>query len=42
MVLVHRFVEVEPGVTEVQLSADAPSTLGRKIWGRCSSSARGR
>ena len=33
MVLVHRFVEVEPGVTEVQLSADAPSTLGRKILG---------
>jgi hypothetical protein len=33
MVLVHRFVEVEPGVTEVQLSADAPATLGRKILG---------
>jgi hypothetical protein len=33
MVLMHRFVEVEPGVTEVQLSADAPSTLGRKILG---------
>jgi hypothetical protein len=33
MVLVHRFVEVEPGVTEVRLSADAPSTLGRKILG---------
>jgi len=33
MVLVHRFVEVEPGVTEVQLSADAPSTLGRRILG---------
>jgi hypothetical protein len=33
MVLVHRFVKVEPGVTEVQLSADAPSTLGRKILG---------
>ena len=33
MVLVHRFVEVEPGVTEVQLSADAPSTLGRKLLG---------
>ncbi len=33
MVLVHRFVEVEPGVTEVQLAADAPSTLGRKILG---------
>jgi len=33
MVLVHRFIEVEPGVTEVQLSADAPSTLGRKILG---------
>jgi len=33
MVLVHRFVEIEPGVTEVQLFADAPSTLGRKILG---------
>lgn len=33
VVLVHRFVEVEPGVTEVQLCADAPSTLGRKILG---------
>jgi DnaJ-domain-containing protein 1 len=33
MVLVHRFVEVAPGVTEVQLSADAPATLGRKILG---------
>ncbi len=33
MVLVHRFVEVEPGVTEVQLSAAAPSTLARKILG---------
>ena len=33
MVLVHRFIEVEPGVTEVQLSADAPSTLGRKLLG---------
>ena len=33
MVLVHRFVEIEPGVTEVQLSADAPSTIGRKILG---------
>ena len=33
MVLVHRFVEVEPAVTEVQLSADAPATLGRKILG---------
>ncbi|MEI9949911.1 MAG: hypothetical protein WDO74_13265 [Pseudomonadota bacterium] len=33
MVLVHRFVEVEPGVTEVQLSADTPATLGRKILG---------
>lgn len=33
MVLVHRFVEVEPGVTLVQLSADAPATLGRKILG---------
>lgn len=33
MLLVHRFVEVEPGITEVQLSADAPSTLGRKLLG---------
>jgi tellurite resistance protein len=33
MVLVHRFVEVEPNVTEVQLAADAPATLGRKILG---------
>lgn len=33
MVLVHRFVEIEPAVTEVQLSANAPSTLGRKILG---------
>jgi hypothetical protein len=33
MVLVHRFVEIEPGVTDVQLSADAPATLGRKILG---------
>jgi len=33
MVLVHRFVELEPGVTEVQLSADAPATLGRKLLG---------
>jgi hypothetical protein len=33
MVLVHQFVEIEPGVTEVQLSADAPSTLGRKLLG---------
>ena len=33
MVLVHRFVEIEPGTTEVQLSADAPSTLGRKLLG---------
>jgi hypothetical protein len=33
MVLVHRFVELEPGVTEVQLSADAPSTLGRRLLG---------
>ncbi len=33
MVLVHRFVEVEPGVTEVQLAADAPATFGRKLLG---------
>ncbi len=33
MVLVHSFVEVAPGVTEVQLHADAPATLGRKILG---------
>ncbi len=33
MIVEHRFVEVEPSVTEVQLCADAPSTLGRKILG---------
>jgi len=33
MVLVHEFVEVEPGLTEVRLSADAPATLGRKLLG---------
>lgn len=33
MLLLHRFVEIEPGVTEVQLLAEAPSTLARKILG---------
>ena len=33
MLLVHEFVEVEPGVTEVRLSADAPSTWGRRLLG---------
>lgn len=33
MVLVHEFVEVEPGVTEVRLFADAPSTWGRRLLG---------
>ena len=33
MLLVHEFVEVEPGVTEVRLSADAPSTWGRRVLG---------
>jgi hypothetical protein len=33
MLLVHEFVEVEPGVTDVRLSADAPSTWGRRLLG---------
>lgn len=33
MLLVHEFVEVERGVTEVRLSADAPSTWGRRLLG---------
>ena len=33
MLLVHEFVETEPGVTEVRLSADAPSTWGRRLLG---------
>ena len=33
MLLVHEFVEVEPGVTEVRLFADAPSTWGRRLLG---------
>jgi hypothetical protein len=33
MLLVHEFVEAEPGVTEVRLSADAPSTWGRRLLG---------
>jgi tellurite resistance protein len=33
MLLSHEFVEVEPGVTEVRLVADAPSTWGRRLLG---------
>src|SRR3954468_13901985 len=33
MLLVHEFVEVEPGVTEVRLFADAPATWGRRLLG---------
>src|SRR5260221_5959214 len=33
MLLVHEFLEVEPGVTEVRLFADAPSTWGRRVLG---------
>jgi hypothetical protein len=33
MVLVHEFVPVEGGATEVRLSANAPSTLARKLLG---------
>ena len=33
MVLVHHFVPLGPNATEVQLSADAPSTPGRKLLG---------
>jgi hypothetical protein len=33
MVLVHKFVPLGPDATEVQLLADAPSSLGRKLLG---------
>ena len=33
MVLVHRFVPLGPNATDVQLSADAPATLARKLLG---------
>ncbi len=33
MVLVHRFVPLGPDATNVELTADAPATLGRKILG---------
>jgi hypothetical protein len=33
MVLVHEFIPLEDGATEVRLSANAPATLGRKILG---------
>jgi hypothetical protein len=33
MVLVHKFVPLGPNATDVQLTADAPATLGRKILG---------
>jgi len=33
MVLVHRFVPLGPSATEVQLFADAPSSIGRKLLG---------
>ena len=33
MVLVHRFVPLGPNATDVQLAADAPATLGRKLLG---------
>jgi hypothetical protein len=33
MVLVHEFVPLEDGATEVRLSANAPATLGRRILG---------
>jgi hypothetical protein len=33
MVLVHRFVAVGPDATEVELTADAPATLARKLLG---------
>lgn len=33
MVVYHRFVRIDDGTTEVQLVADAPSTLGRKLLG---------
>ncbi len=33
MLLVHEFVPLGPGATDVRLSADAPVTLGRKLLG---------
>jgi uncharacterized membrane protein YebE (DUF533 family) len=33
MVLVHRFVPLGPEATNVELTADAPATLGRKLLG---------
>lgn len=33
MVVYHRFIPIDPATTEVQLVADAPSTLGRKLLG---------
>ena len=33
MVLVHKFVPLGPSATDVQLSADAPSSVGRKLLG---------
>ena len=33
MVLVHKFVPLGPSATEVQLFADAPSSIGRKLLG---------
>jgi len=33
MVLVHKFVPLGPSATDVQLSAEAPSTLARKLLG---------
>ncbi len=33
MVLVHRFVPLGPDATHVELTADAPATLGRKLLG---------
>src|SRR5215471_21143033 len=33
MVLVHRFVPAGPNATEVELVADAPATLSRKLLG---------
>jgi hypothetical protein len=33
MVLVHKFVPLGPNATDVQLFADAPSSLGRKLLG---------
>ena len=33
MILVHRFVPLGPSATDVQLFADAPSSIGRKLLG---------